>query len=51
MENKENTLYIFKPSDSNYLKILSTKISFGHPVLMENVGEDLDPALEPLLLK
>lgn len=51
MENKEGTLYIFKPSDDNYLKILGTKVTFGHPVLMENCGEELDPALEPLLLK
>lgn len=27
------------------------KIQFGQPVLLENVGEELDPSLEPLLLK
>lgn len=27
------------------------RIQFGQPVLLENVGEELDPSLEPLLLK
>lgn len=26
-------------------------VQFGTPVLLENVGEELDPVLEPLLLK
>ena len=51
MENKEGNLLILKLSDNNFLKLLENKILFGHPVLLENVGEDLDPSLEPLLLK
>lgn len=40
-----------KFSQGNYLKILENCIRMGHPVLMENVGEELDPAIEPLLQK
>jgi len=38
-----------KFSDGNYLKLLEASIRKGTPVLMENVGEELDPAIEPLL--
>jgi dynein heavy chain len=31
--------------------VLENAIQFGTPVLLENVYEDLDPSLEPLLLK
>ena len=34
-----------------YLRTLENAIQFGLPVLLENVGEELDPSLEPLLLK
>jgi dynein heavy chain len=44
-------LDIFKMSDSNLLKNLELGIIFGKWVLIENVGEELDPALEPILLK
>lgn len=42
---------VIKPSDSDYVRVLENCIQFGHPVLMENVGEEIDPMLEPLLLK
>ncbi|CAF1508861.1 unnamed protein product, partial [Adineta ricciae] len=50
MEKPKN-LHIIKPSDSDYVRVLENCIQFGHPVLMENVGEEIDPLLEPLLLK
>ncbi|XP_028395151.1 dynein heavy chain 3, axonemal-like isoform X1 [Dendronephthya gigantea] len=48
---KQNKLSVVKLSDANYVRTLENSITFGTPVLLENVGEDLDPILEPLLLK
>lgn len=46
---KERGIKILKFSDGNYLKILEMAIRMGTPVLVENVLEELDPAIEPLL--
>ncbi|MEQ2218273.1 hypothetical protein XENOCAPTIV_000822 [Xenoophorus captivus] len=48
---KANKLAVIKQSDGNYVRILENCIQFGKPVLMEHVGEELDPILEPVLLK
>ena len=40
-----------KPSDKEFLRTLENAVRFGKPVVMENVLEALDPALEPILLK
>jgi dynein heavy chain len=48
---KEKGCKIVKFSDGNYLKILESAIRMGNPVMIENVGEDMDPAIEPLLQK
>ncbi len=48
---KDNKLAVIKLSDSDYMRTLENCISFGNPALLENVGEELDPSLEPLLLK
>lgn len=48
---KANNLQVIKLTDANYLRSLENSIQFGSPVLLENVGEELDPSLEPLLLK
>jgi dynein heavy chain len=50
MEN-EHGLNIIKLSDASYLRTLENAVQFGQPVLLENIGETLDPSLEPLLLK
>jgi dynein heavy chain len=48
---KERQVRVMKFTDGNYLKLLEASIRMGTPVLMENVQEDLDPAIEPLLQK
>ena len=48
---KENGLDVIKLSDKDFLRSLENAVRFGKPCLLENVGEELDPALEPILLK
>lgn len=48
---KDNRLNIIKISDMDYMRTVENCIQFGTPLLLENVGEELDPSLEPLLLK
>ena len=46
-----NKLKIVKLSQTSFVRSLENAIQFGMPVLIENVGETLDPILDPLLLK
>ncbi|XP_069062696.1 dynein axonemal heavy chain 1 [Pleurodeles waltl] len=48
---KDNTIDVVKLSDRDFLRSLENAIRFGKPFMLENVGEELDPALEPVLLK
>ena len=48
---KTNSLAVIKLSDADYVRSLENCITFGNPCLLENIGEELDPLLEPLLLK
>ncbi|CAI8001099.1 Dynein heavy chain 7, axonemal, partial [Geodia barretti] len=48
---KESGLRVVKLTQADYVRTLENCIQFGTPVLIENVGEELDPSLEPLLLK
>lgn len=40
-----------KLSNPRFLKVIEVCLPAGNPVLMENIAEDLDPSLEPLLVK
>ena len=48
---RENNLQVVKLTNPDYMRTLENCIQFGTPVLIENVREELDPSLEPLLLK
>eukprot|EP00873_Tetraselmis_striata_P045243 jgi/Tetstr1/465507/TSEL_010176.t1 len=50
MEAKSG-LRVIKLTDGQYLRTLENSIRIGNPVLVEDIGEALDPALEPVLLK
>ncbi|XP_030830748.1 dynein heavy chain 7, axonemal isoform X1 [Strongylocentrotus purpuratus] len=48
---KANNLHVIKLTDGDFVRTLENCVQFGTPVLLENVAEELDPILEPLLLK
>lgn len=48
---KTNKLSIIKFSDATYVRTLENALQLGTPVLLENVGEELDAFIEPILLK
>ena len=53
IRNREalNGLKVVKMSDGSFLRTLENSIRIGNPVLLEDIGETLDPSLEPILLK
>ncbi|XP_068442262.1 dynein axonemal heavy chain 1 [Clinocottus analis] len=48
---QDNRLEVLKLSDRDFLRSLENAISFGKPCILENIGEELDPALDPVLLQ
>lgn len=48
---KSNHLVVIKLTDADYVRKLENCIPAGTPVLLENVGEELDPVIEPVLMK
>lgn len=42
---------ICKLADKDLVRTLELAIRFGKPVLIENVGTELDPSLDPVLYK
>lgn len=50
-KKQEKGIKVLKFSDESYLKHLEAAIQVGTPTMIENVGVELDPAIEPLLQK
>ena len=48
---KENSLAVIKYTDPDYLLLLAEAIENGRPALLEGVEQELDPGLEPVLLR
>lgn len=48
---ENNNLQVAKLTDVNFMRVLETAIRIGNSVLLEEVGETLDPTLGPILLK
>lgn len=48
---KKNNLLVIRLNQPEYTRVLENAIQIGLPLLLENVGEELDPLLEAVLLK
>ncbi|CAL8269818.1 unnamed protein product, partial [Gadus morhua 'NCC'] len=50
-KESKNGLKVIKLTDFSFLRTLENAIRMGMPVLLEELKETIDPALEPILLK
>ncbi|XP_055844482.1 dynein axonemal heavy chain 12 [Episyrphus balteatus] len=48
---RNNRLKVVKFSQKNYMKVIETSLESGQPVLIENILEELEVPLDPILLK
>ena len=48
---KENNLQLMKFGGSTFLRDITSSVKIGRPVLIEDVEEKVDPAIDPILLK
>ena len=50
-QEREAGLDVIKLSDKDFLRSLENVVRFGKPCMLENIATELDPALEPVLLR
>ncbi|KAG7175490.1 Dynein heavy chain 3, axonemal-like 17, partial [Homarus americanus] len=48
---KENGLRVVRQTDQSFTRVLEEALQKGLPLLIEGVGEELDPILDPVLLR
>lgn len=48
---QENSLKICKMTDPNFMRYVEACIRTGTPLLLQEIGETLDPSIETVLLK
>lgn len=51
MKGKHLGLTVCKLADKDLMRTIESAIRFGKAVLIENIGTELDPALDPVLLR
>ncbi|XP_050498494.1 dynein axonemal heavy chain 2 [Diabrotica virgifera virgifera] len=50
-KEEEFNLQVFDLRTAGYMTIVERAVQFGYPVLLQNIGESIDPSLEPILAK
>ena len=48
---KHNNIKVVKLSDKHFSRNIENCIQFGQPIMIEDIQEELDPLLEPVLLR
>ena len=48
---EQNSLDVVKLSHPNFVRTITASVTYGRPVLLENVGETIDSILDPLISK
>lgn len=48
---KTNDIQVIKFTDGNYMKVIETCLEYGKPALIDCILEDIEPPLDPVLLK
>lgn len=50
-DNKEADLKLMKFGSGNFLREVIAAVRIGNPILIEDLVENVDPAVDPILLK
>ena len=51
MGKESGEIEVLKVTDTNLMRTVELAIQFGKWILIEGVGKELDPSLEPILQK